>query len=146
MPIRVGWFIQGHVILTETWGHLTKSEYLQGTAKSADMIYKADGEHPIHVIVDQTRMISQPNLQDLASGETANQRQGWILVAMQDNPFQKFQTSVTAQKFKFETRFVSNRDEAVRVIETTVPDTKGKFPNASTVDWLLEVDEQTDQT
>jgi len=145
MPIRVGWYIKNHVILTETWGHLTTSEYLQAMKKSKDMIDNAQGDHPIHIIVDQTRMISQPNLDELASGESANKRQGWILIAMADNPFQKFQSSVTAQKFKFETRFVDNRDEAVRVIEITVPETKGKFPDASQVKWLVQIEEDTTQ-
>ncbi len=143
MPIRVGWYIKDRVMFTETWGHLTKNEYIQSVLATVEKFETTAGDYPIHVIVDQTRMITQPNLQDLTSEQGVNKRQGWILVIMQDNPAQKFQTSVTAQKFKFETRFVQSRQEAQNIIETTVTELKGQFSQVEDVEWFFELDESS---
>ncbi|GEM_PF-2116310 len=141
MPIRGGWYIEDYVMLIESYGVLTTSEYMQSVEQGAEEFRVAAGDHPIHVIVDQTRMTVQPNLQDLMNGNATDIRQGWTIIVMEDNPLHKFQTSVTTQKFQFETRFAENITEAKQIIEATVPEVKGQFPSIDAVRWVFEYDE-----
>jgi hypothetical protein len=118
MPLKYSWYLDGHIVLMESAGIITRDDLIEENTIMQG--YLDQLKYPLlHIISDQTHVEKMPDLRDLKmSTWVKDPRVGWFVFYGIKNPVFRFFIATGSQLFHLRNRVVNTQEEAVAFLES----------------------------
>jgi hypothetical protein len=128
MPYKVDWYVEKQVVFVQMWGKVAVEDYVN-YFRDCHAAYDMSDRPMVHVIVDASRMVHNPNLLEIkrAMPKERHPREGWILSVVDGpaNVLTRFVVNMVSNATNQRLRHFNNLNAAIEFLQNM----------DSTVDW-----------